>query len=183
MAQALDVAESSAYRIKRRFAGSGLDGVLKDRPQVHRYRRLDDRAGAPIIALASPLLPRATATGCCGRGRTGWWSWDWWNRCPARRCASTGKSTLKRPYRVRGRLWRNKHWRIPEVSADFTAHMEDVLDLYAESYIPQKPVVCFDEISTQLLADMRPGLAVASRATAPPARTMSARGRAPTIRS
>ena len=36
------------------------------------------------------------------------------------------------------------------------AHMEDVLELYAEPYDPQRPVVCFDETSTQLLADARP---------------------------
>ena len=44
------------------------------------------------------------------------------------------------------------------MSADFVAHMEDVLDLYAEPYDPQRPVVCFDESSTQLLADSRPPL-------------------------
>ena len=33
--------------------------------------------------------------------------------------------------------------------------MEDVLDLYAEPYDPQRPVVCFDETCTQLLADVR----------------------------
>ncbi len=33
--------------------------------------------------------------------------------------------------------------------------MEDVLDLYAEPYDPQRPVVCFDERSTQLLPDTR----------------------------
>ena len=33
--------------------------------------------------------------------------------------------------------------------------MEDVLDLYAEPYDPRRPVVCFDETSTQLLADAR----------------------------
>ena len=36
VAQALDVAESSVFRIKRRFAEGGLDGVLKDRPQAHQ---------------------------------------------------------------------------------------------------------------------------------------------------
>ena len=35
------------------------------------------------------------------------------------------------------------------------AAMEDVLDLYAEPYDPRRPVVCFDETSTQLLADAR----------------------------
>ena len=44
------------------------------------------------------------------------------------------------------------------MSAEFVAHMEDVLDLYAEPYDPQRPVVCFDETSTQLLADTRPPL-------------------------
>ena len=44
------------------------------------------------------------------------------------------------------------------MSADFVANMDDVLDLYAEPYAPQKPVVCFDETSTQLLAETRPAL-------------------------
>ena len=44
------------------------------------------------------------------------------------------------------------------MSADFVAHMEDVLDLYAEPYDPHRPVVCFDETSTQLLAETRPAL-------------------------
>ena len=47
---------------------------------------------------------------------------------------------------------------MPKVSAGFVAHMEDVLDLYAEPYDAQRPVVCFDETSTQLLADTRPSL-------------------------
>ena len=38
------------------------------------------------------------------------------------------------------------------MSAEFVANMEDVLDL-AEPYDPQRPVVCFDETSTQLLAE------------------------------
>ena len=44
------------------------------------------------------------------------------------------------------------------MSADFVAHMEDVLELYAEPYDPARPVVCFDETSTQLLADVRPSI-------------------------
>ena len=36
--------------------------------------------------------------------------------------------------------------------------MEDVLDLYAEPHDPKRPVVCFDETSTQLLAETRPPL-------------------------
>ena len=38
------------------------------------------------------------------------------------------------------------------MSAEFVACMEDVLDLYAEPYDPERPAVCFDETSKQLLA-------------------------------
>jgi uncharacterized small protein (DUF1192 family) len=33
--------------------------------------------------------------------------------------------------------------------------MEDILDLYAEPYDPQRPVVCFDETSKQLVAEKK----------------------------
>ena len=54
--------------------------------------------------------------------------------------------------------WQKKEWCIPKVSAEFVAHMEEVLDLYEEPYDPRRPVVCFDETSTQLLAQTRPSL-------------------------
>ena len=34
VAEALDVAEGTVFRTKRRFAEEGLEGVLKDRPQA-----------------------------------------------------------------------------------------------------------------------------------------------------
>lgn len=36
--------------------------------------------------------------------------------------------------------------------------MEDVLDLYAEPYQRRRPVVCFDELPVQLVAEVRPPL-------------------------
>ena len=45
------------YRIKRRFAEAGLEGVLRDRPQASRYRKLDDRGEAHLIALACSPAP------------------------------------------------------------------------------------------------------------------------------
>jgi hypothetical protein len=41
------------------------------------------------------------------------------------------------------------------VSADFVAAMEDVLDLYAEPLDASRPVVCFDEVPLQLIAETR----------------------------
>jgi hypothetical protein len=42
------------------------------------------------------------------------------------------------------------------MSGEFVAAMEDVLGVYEEPYDPQRPVVCFDETSTRLLAERRP---------------------------
>lgn len=39
-----------------------------------------------------------------------------------------------------------KQWCIPQVSAEFVWRMEDVLDLYEESYDSNKPLICFDEM-------------------------------------
>ena len=44
-------------RVKRRFAEGGLEGVLRDRPQANRYRKLDGRAGSHLIALACTPAP------------------------------------------------------------------------------------------------------------------------------
>lgn len=59
--------------------------------------------------------------------------------------------------------WQRQQWCIPKVGASFVARMEDVLDLYAEPYDAARPVVCFDEVPVQLIAErvaplpMRPG--------------------------
>ena len=87
VAQALDVSEGTVFRLKRRFAEDGLDGALRDRTQPHRYRKLDDRGEAHLIALACSPAPRATTTGTCVCWRTGWLSWEWSSPCPTRRCA------------------------------------------------------------------------------------------------
>ena len=40
-------------------------------------------------------------------------------------------------------------------SAEFVAAMEDVLDVYHRPYDPQRPVVCMDEASKQLIGEVR----------------------------
>ena len=57
VAQALDVCQGTVFRLKRRFAEDGLEGALKDRVQAHRYRKLDDRGEAHLIALACSDAP------------------------------------------------------------------------------------------------------------------------------
>ena len=45
------------FRTKRRYAEEGLGGVLHDHPQANRYRKLDDRGEAHLIALACSDAP------------------------------------------------------------------------------------------------------------------------------
>jgi hypothetical protein len=50
--------------------------------------------------------------------------------------------------------WQSQQWCIPpEANAAFVCNMEDVLEVYKRPYDPQRPVVCMDETSRQLLAD------------------------------
>ncbi len=166
VAEALDVALGTVYRIKQRFTGEGLAGALWDRRQANRrqanrrqanrHRKLDDRGEAHLIALACSPAPEGHD--------------HWILRLLAGKVVELGlvasmshegmrkrlKKRSQAPVLQRGRQWQKKEWCIPKVSAEFVANMEDVLDRYAEPYDPQRPVVCFDETSTQLLAETRP---------------------------
>jgi transposase len=57
VAAALDISERTVFRAKRRYAEEGLDEVLRHRNQVSRYRKLDDRGEAHLIALACSPPP------------------------------------------------------------------------------------------------------------------------------
>ena len=46
----------------------------------------------------------------------------------------------------------------PQHSAEFVFHMEDVLAVYHRPQDPQRPVVCLDECSKQLIGEVRPPL-------------------------
>lgn len=46
-------------------------------------------------------------------------------------------------------------WCIPTITAEFKKRMLDVLEVYERPYDPQKPVVCIDEKSKQLLKETR----------------------------
>jgi hypothetical protein len=57
--------------------------------------------------------------------------------------------------------WLKEQWVLPpKANAGFVAAMEDVLEVYTRPYDPKRPVVCFDEASKQLVADVTPPLPV-----------------------
>ena len=151
--------------------------MLRRRNQVNRCRKLDDLAEAHLIALACTPAPDGHD--------------HWTLRALAGKTVELGlveslshetvqlrlKKSAQAPVLQRGRLWRKKQWCISKVSKDFVAHMEDLLELYAELYDPARPVVCFDETSTQLLAEVRPTIPPAR--DVPSGRTTSTRGAEP----
>jgi DDE superfamily endonuclease len=55
--------------------------------------------------------------------------------------------------------WRKEQWVLPaEADADFACAMEDVLEVYTRPLDMTQPVVCVDEASKQLIADITPPL-------------------------
>jgi hypothetical protein len=51
--------------------------------------------------------------------------------------------------------WQQKMWCIPpENDAEFVCAMENVLSVYKRPYDPERPVVCFDEKSKQLVGEV-----------------------------
>ena len=87
--EALDVAEGTVFRIKRRFAEAGLEGVLKDRPQAHRYRKRTTGAKPTSSPWPAPNRRKGMNTGPCAFWRARWWSWGWRHPYPTRRCGCT----------------------------------------------------------------------------------------------
>ena len=57
VASAMEVTERTVFRIKRRFAEEGLAETLHRRNQVNRYRKVDQRVEAHLIALACSPAP------------------------------------------------------------------------------------------------------------------------------
>ncbi|MDE2844092.1 MAG: helix-turn-helix domain-containing protein [Chloroflexota bacterium] len=57
VASAMEVTERTVFRIKRRLAEEGLAETLHRRNQVNRYRKVDQRVTAHLIALACSPAP------------------------------------------------------------------------------------------------------------------------------
>src|SRR2546421_2078775 len=52
--------------------------------------------------------------------------------------------------------WLQKQWVIPpRANAEFVCAMEDVLEVYKRPHDPERPVVCVDETSKQLVGETR----------------------------
>ena len=59
---ALDVSDGTVYGVRRQYAAEGLDGAVWDRVQTNRFRKLDDKAEAHLIAPACSDAPEGHAS-------------------------------------------------------------------------------------------------------------------------
>ena len=148
IAISLDVGVSTVCRVKRRFVEGGLERALHEEPPPGAARKLSGKEEALLVAIACASPPE-------GRAR---WTLE---LLAGEMVRLTSHASLSRET-VRRRLaenalkpWRQKMWCIPRVNGEFVARMEDVLDLYAETPDPKRPVVCFDESPTQLIGEVR----------------------------
>ena len=154
------------YRTKRRFVEGNLEAALCEEPRPGAARKLTGKEEALLggrpLAPPPARRPRTLDPRVVGR-------------CNGQADGTHGtrqRETVRRrfsgrePPQVSGVGWRCGAFR--RSTALYVARMEDVLDLYAEDPSDLKrPVVCFDESSTQPIGEARQrgdlGYAPASR--------------------
>lgn len=148
--EALEVSPGTVQRVRKRCAQEGVQEAILPAPaQRARKRCLDGSQEAYLIALVCSTPPE-------GQVR-------WTLRLLAGKLVELGYVEQISHETVRRALlanelkpWIKEQWCIPNApDAEFVYHMEDVLEVYTRPYDPVRPLVCMDEINTQLLAETR----------------------------
>ena len=157
---------ATVARVRKRFVEEGLDAAINDKPRPGRERKLDGKQEAHLVAVACSSPPEGHVNwtlhlladslvfqgGGDGVGR---------EHLLGDGAPDTQKNELK--------PWKKKEWCIPKLSGEFVARMDGREDsvsrggreLYHEEYDRERPVVCFDETSKQLVEDVRPPIEAA----------------------
>ena len=153
-AEAVSVSALTVARARRRFVDEGLEAAINDRPRPGPGAQAERQAGsAPGCHRVQQSARRTCKLDAPSAGGQGGGAGVCREHLLGDGAPDTQKNELK--------PWKKKEWCIPKVSGEFVARMEDVLDLYHEEYDPERPVVCFDETSKQLLGDVRPPIEAA----------------------
>lgn len=145
---AVGVSGSTVTRTKRRFVEVGLEAALSEQPRPGARRKLTGKEEALLVATACSRPPAG-----CAR-----WTLELLadDLVKLTEHDSLSRETVRRRLAENDlKPWRRTMWCIPKIDAEYVARMEDVLDLYAETPDPQRPVVCFDESPTQLIGEVR----------------------------
>ena len=140
------------HDVRQAYVEQGLSAALEWKPKSrHRPRKLDGEQEARLIALACSPAPQ-------GRAR-------WTLRLLANKLVeleivdSISKDAVHGVLKNELKPWLKEQWVLPKPQdADYVAAMEDVLEVYQRPYDEQRPVVCVDEATEQLVADVTPPL-------------------------
>ncbi len=155
--EALEVSTGTVERVRKRCVQAGVqEALLPERLHRARQRCLDGEQEAYLVALVCSPPPEGFVR--------------WTLRLLSDRLVELGYVETISHETVRQVLlanqlkpWVKQHWCLPaQADAEFVYHMEDVLDVYTRPYNAARPVVCMDEINTQLLADLREPLLMAA---------------------
>lgn len=148
--EALEVSTGTIERVRKRCAQAGVqEAILPHRTQRARQRCLDGKQEAYLVALVCSQPPEGFVR--------------WTLRLLAEQLVELGYVETVSHETVRQVLlanqlkpWIKQQWCLPTpADAEFVYHMEDVLDVYTRPYDATRPVVCMDEINTQLLGNLR----------------------------
>ncbi|HEV2842635.1 MAG TPA: IS630 family transposase [Chthoniobacterales bacterium] len=148
---ALEASPSMVYRVRKQLVEEGFEAVLSRKPRAMPAvaRIFDGEKEAKLIALACSKPPK-------GRAR-------WTLRLLENKVVELGivdrasDSTIGRALKKNTlQPHRRQHWVIPpKANSAFVAAMEDVLAVYTRPHDGDCPLVCLDETSKQLIAEMR----------------------------
>lgn len=147
IADSLAVSTATVYRTRRRFVEASLEVALNEQPRPGAARKLSGKEEALLVATACSAPPE-------GRAR---WTLELLAGALVRLTEhEVSRETVRRRLAENDvKPWRRDMWCIPQVDAEYVARMEDLLDLYAETPDPKRPVVCLDESPIQLIGEAR----------------------------
>jgi transposase len=150
IAEALEVSVATIERVRERLVEESLTAALNRRPSgTPRLRKLDGEQEAYLVALT------------CSQPEEGQQRWTLQlladKLVELRQVASISRETVRQVLHTNElKPWLKEQWCLPpKSSAEFVCQMEEVLDVYTRPYDARYPQVCMDEMSKQLISEIR----------------------------
>ncbi len=151
IAAALDTSINNVARTRQQLVEEGFEATLtrKYNPNSARPRIFDGAAEAKLIALTCSPAPEGFARWSLRLLEEKVVELSIVDKVSDNTIGRTSKKNALKPHR-------NRQWVIPpDANAGFVAAMEDVLETYQRPRDPDRPLVCLDETSKQLIAETR----------------------------
>ena len=150
IAAALDTSINNVARTRQQLVEEGFEATLKRKynPNSARPRIFDGAAEAKLIALTCSPAPEGFARWSLRLLEEKVVELNIVAKVSDNTIGRTLKKNVLKPHR-------NRQWVIPpDANAGFVA-MEDVLETYQKPRDPDRPLVCLDETSKQLIVETR----------------------------